>query len=146
MANNNKKYHYIYKTTCQVTGKYYIGIHSTSDLNDGYIGSGVLLKHSVKKYGVENHVNEILAFADNRKILSEIEKTIVTGDILKDSKCLNLKEGGDGGYMSSKESRTLAKSKKRKNRYRIKNHKSKNKSKSNKIKKKTSRKNKRKRK
>lgn len=29
MARRQKKYHYIYKTTCTVNGKYYIGMHST---------------------------------------------------------------------------------------------------------------------
>lgn len=92
-------------------------MHSTNDLNDGYIGSGVLLRHSIKKYGADNHITEILAFADNRQMLSEVEKGVVTIDMLKDDKCLNLKEGGDGGYMSSEHSLALAKSKKRKNRY-----------------------------
>jgi hypothetical protein len=34
-----KKYHFIYKTTCLITNKYYIGMHSTDDLEDGYVGS-----------------------------------------------------------------------------------------------------------
>jgi len=100
-------------------------MYSTNDLIDGYMGSGVLLKHSIKKYGADNHITEILAFADNRQMLSEVEKGVVTIEMLKDDKCLNLKEGGDGGYMSTKHSLALAKSKKRKNRYRDRKPKSK---------------------
>jgi hypothetical protein len=117
VSHNNKKYHYIYRTTCKVTGEYYIGIHSTDNLNDGYMGSGVLLKHSIKKHGVENHKHEILEFVSNRKMLSEVEKGVLTKEILEDIRCLNLKEGGDGGYMSSEERRKIAKAKKRKHRY-----------------------------
>lgn len=31
------KYHFIYKTTNLISGKYYIGVHNTDDLNDGYL-------------------------------------------------------------------------------------------------------------
>ena len=106
MSNDNKKYHYIYITTCKVTDKRYIGIHSTNDLDDGYMGSGVLLKDSIKKHGAANHVREILEFADNREMLSEIERGVV-----------NIEMGGDGGYMSSDEVQEFARVKKRKNRY-----------------------------
>jgi len=81
------------------------------------MGSGVLLKHSIKKHGADNHKHEILEFVSNRKMLSEVEKGVLTKEILQDTKCLNLKEGGDGGYMSSEEIRKLAKTKKRKHRY-----------------------------
>ena len=117
MSNDNKKYHYIYITTCKVTDKRYIGIHSTNDLDDGYMGSGVLLKDSIKKHGAANHVREILEFADNREMLSEIERGVVNIEMLKDPKYLNLKLGGDGGYMSSDEVQEIARVKKRKNRY-----------------------------
>lgn len=45
-AKEAKKYHYIYKTTFVVTDKYYIGMHSLAELNDGYLGSGKILKRS----------------------------------------------------------------------------------------------------
>lgn len=36
-----RKYHYIYKITRNQDGKFYVGMHSTDDLDDGYFGSGL---------------------------------------------------------------------------------------------------------
>ena len=44
------KYHYFYITKNKENGKLYAGIHSTNDLNDGYIGSGKLLLRAIQKY------------------------------------------------------------------------------------------------
>lgn len=73
-----KKFHFIYKTTCIITNRFYIGMHSTENLEDGYIGSGKFLWYSIKKYGKENHKCEILEFLENRDCLKQREKEIVT--------------------------------------------------------------------
>ena len=52
----NKKYHYFYKITNVINNHYYYGIHSTDDLNDGYMGSGTRLHYAYKKYGIPNRV------------------------------------------------------------------------------------------
>jgi hypothetical protein len=95
-----KKYHYIYKTTCKVTGKFYIGMHSTDNLEDGYIGSGKRLWHSIRKHGIENHEREILEFLPNRSSLKSREKEIVNEQFLEDPMCMNLMIGGGGGFVS----------------------------------------------
>jgi hypothetical protein len=98
MARKEKKIHYIYKTTCNVTGKWYVGLHSTYNLDDGYMGSGTILRHSIRKHGVQQHTKEILEFLPTREelVLKEIE--IITKELISDGKCMNLKEGGYGGF------------------------------------------------
>lgn len=96
MARKEKKYHFVYKTTNLLTGKYYIGMHSTNDLNDGYLGSGKYLKRSIKKNKKENFKIEKIEFFENRKELIKGEKKIVTPELLKDPLCMNLREGGGG--------------------------------------------------
>lgn len=92
-----RKYHIIYKTTCVVTGRWYIGCHSTDDLNDGYRGSGSRLWKSIHKHGKHNHVTEILEHCVDRATLIKREAEIVTEDLLKQEACLNLMIGGSAG-------------------------------------------------
>lgn len=101
MARKEHKYHYIYKTTCSITEKYYIGMHSTSNLEDGYFGSGRRLWLSINKHGKENHSIEILEWLPNRSSLKLREKEIVNEDLLKDEMCMNMQIGGEGGFSST---------------------------------------------
>ena len=96
--SKQKKYHYIYKTTCKITGKFYVGMHSTDNLEDGYLGSGKILGYSRHKYGDENHVREILEYLPSRIVLKEREKEIVNEELLAQPLNINLKYGGDGGW------------------------------------------------
>ena len=93
-----KKYHFIYKTTNLLSGRYYIGMHSTDDLNDGYLGSGTYLKRSINKHGKENHSIEILEFVNSREELAAREKEIVSLQEIAKKECMNLKVGGEGGF------------------------------------------------
>lgn len=95
---SRRKYHYIYKTTCIITNRFYIGMHSTDNLEDGYIGSGKRLWHSINKHGKENHVCEILEFLESRELLKEREREIVNEKLLNEEFCMNLKLGGEGGW------------------------------------------------
>ncbi len=97
MARKEKKYHFIYKTINIINNKFYIGMHSTDNLNDGYVGSGTRLWYSINKYGRENHRLEILEFHETRIILKEREKNLVNEDLLKNPMCMNIKIGGEGG-------------------------------------------------
>ena len=94
---DQRKFHYIYKIT-RTDGKYYIGMHSTDDLEDGYFGSGTLLAASIREHGKEVHSKEILEFLPTRKDLKTRERELVNEDLLGDVKCMNLKLGGEGGW------------------------------------------------
>lgn len=102
MANSNKSkiYHYIYKTTNLINKKYYVGMHSTNNLEDGYLGSGTYLWRAIKKYGKENFKRETLHWCSTREELIELEKKIVNTEFLKEEFCMNLKPGGSGGFSS----------------------------------------------
>ncbi len=100
MPRKQKTIHYLYKTTCLITGKYYIGMHSTANLEDGYMGSGKRLRYSLRKHGKENHVKEILEFFESRELLIEAEKQSITADMVVDRMCMNMMSGGTGGFVS----------------------------------------------
>lgn len=110
MARKEKKYHFIYKTTNLLSGKYYIGMHSTDDLNDGYMGSGKRLKCSLNKYGKENHKVENLEFLNSREELKKREEDIVNLNEIAKESCMNLMTGGQGGFVSeeSQKKRSIA--------------------------------------
>jgi hypothetical protein len=97
-----RKFHYIYKITRTDTGRFYIGMHSTDDLDDGYFGSGKLITASIKKHGKEKHTKEILEFLPTREALKLREKELVNEELISDKFCMNLRLGGEGGGGFSK--------------------------------------------
>lgn len=98
MEKENIKYHYLYKTTNLINDKYYYGMHSTFNLDDNYLGSGKILRYSIKKYGIENFKREILIMFETREELVQGEIDLITDSVLKEKKCMNLCLGGMGGF------------------------------------------------
>lgn len=90
------KYHIIYKTTNLINGKIYVGMHSTDNLEDRYLGSGWVLKHAIKKYGRENFKREILLILTDRAEAREVEALLVDTAFIARPDTYNLQEGGMG--------------------------------------------------
>lgn len=89
-------YNYVYKITNSQNGKWYIGVHSTDNLDDGYMGSGTYIRRAIKKYGKEKFTKDIIKFFDNRDSAFEFEKNIVTEEVVKSSYSYNGCVGGSG--------------------------------------------------
>ena len=70
-------YHYTYKITHE-NGKYYVGRHSTNDLNDGYMGSGIWVRQ-IKD--LNSLSKQILNFYDTQDDLLEAEEDLVNENI-----------------------------------------------------------------
>jgi len=93
---SRRKYHIIYKTTCMINGNFYIGMHSTDNLNDGYLGSGTRLRRSIAKHGAEQHCVEVLEHLHDRTSLAKRETELVNEQLLLNKRCMNLIPGGTG--------------------------------------------------
>lgn len=91
---NYKKYHFVYKITNLINQKYYIGVHSTDNLDDGYMGSGTAIKNAIEKYGIENFKREIIEVVGSaeEKWLAEIKH--VTLEVVRDENSYNMAPGG----------------------------------------------------
>ena len=121
MPRKEKKYHFIYKTTNLLSGKYYIGMHSTDNIEDGYLGSGKRLRYSINKYGVENHKREIVEFVESRKELISREKEIVNLNEIAKEDCMNLMVGGKGGFISEEQQKKRSEIANKKLNFKLKN-------------------------
>lgn len=77
-------YHYVYKVKSN-SGKYYVGRHSTKNLNDGYLGSGKWVKSLPDK---KELTKEILEFCQSFDELLERERYYISENIGKQD-CMN---------------------------------------------------------
>ena len=57
-------YGYIYKTTCLINNKIYIGQHKCCEFDEKYYGSGTSLNNAIQKYGKSNFIVELLEWCD----------------------------------------------------------------------------------
>lgn len=88
----------IYKTTNVINGKYYIGKHKTQNLDDDYLGSGKILNHAIRKYGIDNFTKEYLFIFDNEEDMNNKELELVNESFIKEDTNYNLAIGGKGGF------------------------------------------------
>lgn len=91
-------FYFIYQIQNTVNGKIYVGVHRTEDLNDGYMGSGKLLKQAIMKYGVESFTKTILEFFPSYEVALQREKELVTEEFVSRRDVYNVRVGGLGGW------------------------------------------------
>jgi hypothetical protein len=99
MTNNNPNsspqiFYIIYKTTNLLNNKIYIGQHITSNLDDGYLGSGIAITKAISMHGRKNFKREILYFCESKEELNEKEREIVNEEFVKRRDTYNLVCGG----------------------------------------------------
>ena len=88
----------VYKITNKINGKEYIGKHQTSDLNDGYMGSGKNLKRAINKHGIENFIKEVLFSFETEEEMNKKESELVTEEYCSRKDTYNICPGGHGGW------------------------------------------------
>jgi hypothetical protein len=90
--------YYLYRITNKINGKIYIGIHKTSDIDDGYFGSGVYINRAITKYGIENFEKDILEFFEDEETMYKREAEIVNEAFVLRKDTYNIREGGFGTF------------------------------------------------
>lgn len=88
----------IYQITNNINGKIYIGKHQTSNIDDGYMGSGKLLQRAIIKHGIENFSKSILFVFDNQYDMDKKESELVDEQFCLMESTYNIKIGGTGGF------------------------------------------------
>ena len=104
----------MYKTVNLINNKYYIGIHTTDNLDDGYLGSGFFLKKALKKYGKTSFSKTIIEFFLTKSEALHKEKEVVTEELIKDINCYNIVVGGIGCNHNKTSSEKISKAAKNK--------------------------------
>jgi group I intron endonuclease len=64
---------YIYKVTNLINGKIYIG-QQLNPKRKSYMGSGILIKNAINKYGRKNFIKEIIEYCTTKESMNEKEK------------------------------------------------------------------------
>ncbi len=91
-------HYYLYEIRNNLNGKIYVGVHKTANLDDGYMGSGTVIKSAIKKHGVDNFTKVILETFDTSEAMYAREAEIVTVEFLARVDVYNLRRGGFGGF------------------------------------------------
>ena len=87
----------IYEIKNLINNKTYIGQHKTNNLNDAYMGSGLLIKKSIEKYGIENFKKNILAITETKENVNILEKVFIKLYREEGKAEYNISDGGTGG-------------------------------------------------
>lgn len=91
-------FYYLYQITNNLNGKIYVGVHKTKDMNDGYMGSGKIIRSAITKHGISNFSKVILETFENAEAMYAREKEVVNEEFLLREDTYNIRRGGTGGF------------------------------------------------
>ena len=89
-------FHTVYETLNCVNGKHYVGVHSTNDPYDDYLGTGHRITRAIKKHGRENFEKFILGIFPTEEDAYAAESLIVNQEFVDDRMTYNATIGGHG--------------------------------------------------
>lgn len=97
----------LYKTTNIVNQKIYYGVHRETKWpqQDGYLGSGVLLKRAIEKYGRCHFKREVICISDNSDYIYFLESQLVNEAFIRESSNYNICGGGLGASIHSEDTK-----------------------------------------
>ncbi len=91
-------FYYIYEIKNKLTNQIYVGVHKTTNLDDGYMGSGKRIINAINKHGIDNFSKTILEMFYTQEDMFRREEEIVNAEFLSKPNVYNLRRGGNGGF------------------------------------------------
>lgn len=92
-----ERFYIVYVTTNNLNSKIYVGSHACTKLDDGYLGSGKVLRSAIRKYGRLNFSREVIAVLNTLEDAREFEELVVQEAITKLGRmCYNRSWSGTG--------------------------------------------------
>lgn len=101
-------YYGLYKITNLINGNIYIGKHRTTNLDDGYMGSGIIIRRAIDKYGIDNFAKEWLMFCEDEDELNYMERVFVDQTFVDRSDTYNLTLGGGNKQFSEQHRKKIS--------------------------------------
>ena len=83
------EYFLVYKTIHSPTSRFYVGRHATKDLEDNYLGSGIVISNVLKAHPRSEFIRENLHLAANAEEMIQFEQALIKTSF-NDPLCLNL--------------------------------------------------------
>ena len=97
-------FYYLYQITNKVNGKIYVGVHKTKNLDDGYMGSGKIIRSAIAKHGISNFSKVILETFETSEAMYARESE----DVHSNSNLLSIGEKRIHPVLYLKRGKTLA--------------------------------------
>jgi hypothetical protein len=88
----------MYQIKNLLNNKIYVGVHKTKSLDDGYMGSGKIIRSAITKHGISNFSKVILEYFEDAKSMYAKEAEVVNEEFLLREDVYNLRRGGYGGF------------------------------------------------
>ena len=96
------KHYLIYQIRNKLNGMIYVGQHQTENIDDGYMGSGILITRAIEKYGLENFEKTILFECKSEAEMNAKEAEIVNEDFIARDDVYNIAIGGFNWNLANK--------------------------------------------